>query len=248
MLQMSDASDIYLMMIIHHQKLAGVGNRYGVIRAQLWKCVWGGEVFLSYSRAAQHRWMLLHCLVSMTLERKNILTPRWETNHCGAASLLEYMMHQHRGGSCVTTSAFPSPLFMSRVTWPSDTDQEMERSRGKFGDFWPNQVVLWVQLVEWAQGKGMRCLSNWNTFFSSFHFQLERKSPTATKFVVMGRYSVQCVLPVLGNCLLWSRSPKALMGKCPPGRGAQERHGVRSFICGCINGVLNKKDLMVVKV
>lgn len=101
------------------------------------------------------------------------------------------MMQQHSGGSCVTALAFPFSIFPSRVTWHSDTDQKMERSRGKSADFWPDQGDLWVQLIVWAQGKGMSCLSYWNTFFSSFHFKLKRNSLTATKSETMGRYSVQ---------------------------------------------------------
>lgn len=59
----------------------------------------------------------------MTLEKKNALTPQWETHHCSAASLLGYMMHQHSGGSRVTALASPSPLFVYMVTWPSDQTQ-----------------------------------------------------------------------------------------------------------------------------
>lgn len=48
-------------------------------------------------------------------------------------------MHQHSSGSCVTALASPSPLFVSSVTWPRDTDQKIERSREKLADFLARQ-------------------------------------------------------------------------------------------------------------
>lgn len=68
---------------------------------------------------------------------------------------------------------------------------------------------------------------------------MKRKTPNSNK-PQKDRKIFSAACPALGNCLLWSRSPKALMGKCPLGRGIQGRLGVRSFVCGCINCVLNK--------
>lgn len=96
----------------------------------------------------------------MSLDRENSVTPKWETRRCVAASVLAYVVHQLSGRSWVTASPFPSPVFMSRVTWSSDTDQKMKRSRGKLAIFLARSGHS-VGAVGSAQGKGTRGLSNW---------------------------------------------------------------------------------------
>lgn len=89
--------------------------------------------------------------------------------------------------------AFPSTLFVSRVTWHSDRDQKMARSRGKSADVWPDQVDLWW-VSSWLGGHKGRA---WVVYLTETHFLavfiLSWKG-TAAKSEMMGRDSVQHVL------------------------------------------------------